>query len=69
MAPRKRDRCERRRAAVDAPGLINVEVDDSAPIAVRLVPVPMPGAACATANDQLRAVLSPRPRPRTKFRG
>ena len=55
--------------ATDAPWSINVEVDDSAPIAGRLGPVPMPGAACATANDQPRAVLSPRARPRTDLRG
>ena len=69
MAPKKRERCERRRTATDAPWSTNVEVDDSAPIAGRVGPVPMPGAACATANDQPRAVLSPRARPRTDLRG
>ena len=47
---------------------MNVEVDDSTPNAGRLVPVPMAGAACATANGRPRAVLSPGPRPRTDLR-
>ena len=68
MASKKRERCERWRAATDAPWLMNVEVDDSTPNAGRLVPVPMAGAACATANGRPRAVLSPGPRPRTDLR-
>jgi hypothetical protein len=59
MAPKKRERCASRRAAAGAPGLINVEVDDSALIAGRLGPVSMPGATCATAGGRSGAVLSP----------
>ena len=69
MASKKRERCEGRRAATDAPELISVEVDDSAPSAGRLGSVPMPSAACATANGRPWAVLSPPPRPQAELIG
>ena len=69
MASKKRERCEGRRAGTDAPELISVEVDDSAPSAGRLGSVPMPSAACATANGRPWAVLSPPPRPQAELIG
>ena len=69
MASQKRDGCERRRAAADAPGLISVEDADSAPIARGLGSASMGGTASARTNGRPGAALSPTARPRTDLRG